>query len=130
MKNLISLAGALLLLAILQMFGLFSKYSLSHPFWEMRATLVGGGIGVVLSLILLYAFARWRPVFPMLTMLVSVLFVICISVTWYFARVFINSEVFEPLAGKIWFFGFHGLVALFVPLVTVTIRKLLPSAKA
>ncbi len=126
MKNLISLAGALLLLAILQMFGLFSKYSLSHPFWEMKATITGAGIGVVISLILLYASARWRSIFPMLTTLVSVLLVICIAVTWYFARVFINSEVFEPLAGKIWFFGFHGLVALFVPLVTVAIRKFLP----
>ena len=129
MKNLISLAGALLLLALMQLSGMFSKFSLSHPFWETKATLIGAGIGIAIALVLFIAIKRSRSIMPMLTTLVMVLLVICTGVTWYFARVFINSEVFEPLAGKIWFFGYHGLVALFVLVVAMFIRRFLPMDK-
>jgi len=130
MKNIISLAGALLLLALLQLSGTFAKFSLSHPFWETKATLVGAGIGIALALVLFIVFSRWRSVMPMLTTLIFVLLIICTGITWYFARVFINSEVFEPLAGQIWFFGYNGFVALLVPAFTMLIRRFLPSGKA
>ena len=129
-KNSISLAGSLLVLAILSFTGIFADYSLSHPFWQSKATLVGGAIGIVLTLILFWVFNRWQSVSSMFSMLAGIMFVASIFTTWYFARVFIDSAVFEPLAGKIWFFGFHVLVALFVPVVALIIRKFMPASNA
>lgn len=130
MKNLISLAGSLLILAILSGTGIFADYSLSHPFWQTKATLVGGAIGIAIALLLFWAFNRWQSTSSMLSILVGLLFAASIFTTWYFARIFIDSAVFEPLAGKIWFFGYHVLVALFVPIVALIIRRFIPVSKA
>lgn len=130
MKNSISLAGSLLILAILSSTGTFAKYSLSHPFWETKATLIGGAIGIAITLLLFWVINRWQSVSSMLSILVGLLFAASIFTTWYYARIFIDSAVFEPLAGKIWFFGFHVLAALFVPLIALTIRKFIPASGA
>lgn len=130
MKNSISLAGSLLILTVLSVTGIFADYSLSHPFWQTKATLIGGAIGVAITLLLFWVFNRWKSVSSMLSILVGILFAVSIFTTWYFARVFIDSAVFEPLAGKIWFFGFHVLVALFVPAIALTVRKFMPASNA
>ena len=114
------LSGAVVL-ALLVLSGAMAAADLAHPFWQTQATLAGGGAGVVISLLPAWAaqrrgrLPRWLPIAG-LTGLAAAL-----VVTWRAARVFIDSADYQPLAGKIWFFGYHALAALIVITIALAV---------
>ncbi|MGL1922403.1 MAG: hypothetical protein OCD03_15395 [Hyphomicrobiales bacterium] len=120
-KNL-PLLGAVLLLVIAYITG-FSKYL--GLAWYGQATLIGGAAGVLLTLALTWvmsknpAMAKWLPI------LILTDFIMAVGFTYYFARIFIDSANFESTAGFIWYIGYHVAVALFVPLATFALQKIL-----
>ena len=70
-----------------------------------------------------------RPAVPGLSRVLKLLmwigFPVALITTLYAARTFINSADYEPLAGKIWFFGYHATVAFFVALVATVLPRLM-----
>lgn len=125
MNKFFPLLVAVLLLVIAYVSG-FSKYL--GLAWYGKATLIGGIIGVILTLGLNWLntknpiFAKWAP------MLIITDFLMAVGFTYYFARIFIDSADFEPQAGFIWYIGYHIAVALFVPAATYVLQKILPQS--
>jgi hypothetical protein len=107
------------LLAVLWLSGAMSAADLAHPYWQTRGTLTGGAAGMVAALALL-AVARGRAR-RLRVLLVTGLAALGVAlvVTWRAARTFIESADFEPLAGKVWFLGYHALAALIVVAVAL-----------
>lgn len=125
MKNTLPLLIAVSLLIIAYFTG-FSKYL--GLAWYGKATLIGGAIGIIITL-----GAQWlgnkNPVMKKwLPILLTFDFLMALGVTYYFARIFIDSADFEPTAGYVWYIGYHIGVALFVPVATFALQKILPQA--
>lgn len=121
-KNL-PLLGAVLLLVIAYVTG-FSKYlGLS---WFPQATLIGGVIGIVITLGLTWVMSKNPVMAKWLPILIITDFLVAVGFTYYFARIFIDSADFEPTAGFVWYIGYHIAVALFIPTATFALQKILP----
>lgn len=119
MTKIISIGLAIAIVAIFHATDVILAAELSHPFWHNRATLVGAGFGVLLAIALLWLQNR------IVTGLTVIGFLVSILTVWRAAAVFINSADYEPLAGRIWFFGYHATIALFVALAAVGIYSIL-----
>ncbi len=125
MKNILSIIVALLVLGALQWTGVFARLNLSHPWWGMKATLTGAAIGAALTLVIMWAISRKPATASTFGMLAIVLLAISAAVTIYGATTFINAEEFEPLAAQFWFLGYNSFAAIFVPVVSLAVRKML-----
>jgi len=125
MKELFSLIVAIALLTLFQVTGLIATLSLSHPWWNTDATLTGGSIGIASAVILFWLEKSKPTASKRLALLASILFLICLAATWYFAQKFINAANFEPLAGQMWHKGYITTIALFVPMAAYLIRPLI-----
>lgn len=101
-------------LALLWLSGAMAAADLAHPFWQTRATLAGGGAGAAVALGLLALAGRRGRRLRVLLATALIGLAAAGLVTWRAARVFIDSPDFEPLAGKLWFLGYHTLAALIV----------------
>ena len=119
MSKSLSLVAALFLLVVLHATGLVAVSNLSHPFWHVKATLVGGTIGVAMTIFLFWLTDRRPGIARDLIIVMAVAFPVGLFITWYSARIFIESADFEWLAGQVWHKGYQTLVALFVPLVAL-----------
>ena len=126
MKKTVALTGSLLVLYLVQI--LVSKFSLTiyHPFWNIKATLIGGAIGLAILVIIYLLEIRYPAASRLLFTLVGILLVISIAITWNYASIFVNSADFEALAGKVWFFGYIVTMAMLVPVAGLTIGRLMP----
>ncbi|MBL1419655.1 MAG: hypothetical protein COC24_004015 [Alphaproteobacteria bacterium] len=119
MKKYLPLIIAILLLALAYLTG-YSKYI--GLAWYGKATLIGGAGGIILTLGA-YWFDKNR-----LNITLIALFAITTAVTYYYARIFIDSADFEPTAGFVWYIGYHIGVALFIPTVAYILQKILPQS--
>jgi len=119
MSKILSVAAALFLLAMLHVTGLVTVSNLSHPYWHVKATLVGDTIGVVVTIFLFWLIEHRPALVRVVIIVMAVAFPICLFITWYSAHIFIQSADFEALAGQVWHKGYQILVALFVPLVAI-----------
>ena len=63
MSETLSVAAAFILLAVLRATGLVVSTNISHPFWHVKATLVGNTIVVAITIFLFWLSDR-RPVLP------------------------------------------------------------------
>ncbi len=125
-KNLAAIVGALALIVVLNQVGLIARFNLSHPFWHVDATVLGASIGLGLAIVLFLLRSRSRVNAWRLGFVFAIVLLAAIFATWRAGNVFINSDNFEPLAGQVWFFGYHAMVALFVPVAAYFLRHLLP----
>lgn len=127
MKNVLPLLIAIIILIIAYFSG-FSKYI--GLAWYGKATLIGGVIGIIIYFGLDWVgsknpvMAKWLPI------LIIVDFLIAVAVTYFYARIFIDSAVFERTAGYVWYIGYHVGVALFVPAAAFALQKILPKPPA
>lgn len=110
---------ALALLALAQMTGLIRALDLAHPFWALKATLIGAGIGGLLAAGLFWLDRR------ALSAIAAIGFLVALITTWRAARIFIDSADYEPLAGKVWFLGYHVTAALFVAVAALGLARVL-----
>lgn len=110
----VGLTVAVGLMALLHVAGTMQALNLSHPFWHAKATLIGTGAGLVLTVGLCWLGGVAPGPARMLEVLSLIALPVALAVTWYAARIFINSADYEPFAGKVWFLGYHALVALLV----------------
>lgn len=117
-KLLPSLLG-LAMLALLVIVGLFSATELAHPFWQTRAALTGGLAGAVLAFTLTWLSETRPGLARTLGAALGLALSVAIFVTWRAARTFIDSADYEPMAGQVWFLGFHVMAALIVALVAM-----------
>ena len=123
MSKTFSIVAALFLLSLMHVTGLIANSNLSHPFWHVEATLVGGAIGVAMIIFLFWLMDRRPGIAQGMIIVMAAAFPICLFSTWYSAQAFIESADFEWLPGLIWHKGYQTLVALFIPLVAlVTLR--------
>ena len=125
MKKIYPLAGALVLFAIAYYSGLIQTFTLAHPWWYKNATLLGGAIGIGISLLLIWQRSRNAKITNKIEILLGVALLIALYVDYTAGRTFIDSAVFEVTAGKVWHYGYHASVALFIPTATAIIRKLI-----
>lgn len=119
MKKHLPLIIAILLLALAYFTGYTKYLGLA---WYGKATLIGGAIGIILAL------GANRLNKNTLNMALIALFAITVTVTYYYARIFIDSADFEPTAGFAWYIGYHIGVALFVPTAAYILQKTLPQS--
>lgn len=123
MKKYLPLLGAILLLLLAYSSGFSKAIGLA---WFSKATLIGGLVGSILVLFIIWLKFS-KPVFSKLleTFLVTDFF-ITVGITYYFARIFIDSADFEPTAGFVWYIGYHIGVALFIVTAASVLQKILP----
>lgn len=128
MKKIMPLIGAIISLIIVYYSGLIQTYHLANLGWFTNATLLGGGIGIGLAILLQwYKGIKSRKAIS-LEFTLAALFIIAVGVTWYAGKIFIDSNKFEVMAGRVWYYGYHTSAALFIPTVTAMIRKLFSKA--
>lgn len=125
MNKHLPLLGAILLLAIAYFTG-FSKYL--GLAWYGKATLIGGAVGIIIALAVQWLSGRNPVLAKWLPILLFTDFLIVSGITYYFARIFIDSADFEPTAGFVWYIGYHIGVALFIPVAAIVLQKILPSS--
>lgn len=128
MVRLIALAVALALVFVLHLTGVITSHGLSHPFWHVQATMVGAGIGVAFTVGLCWLGGRSPGGARVLRWLCVLGLPLCLGVTWYAARYFINPAEYEPVAGQVWYLGYHATVALFVAVIGAYLPRLMPKA--
>lgn len=124
MIRIIALAVALGLVFILHLSGVIKSQNLSHPFWHVQATMIGAGIGVVLTVGLCWLGGVAPGAATFLRRLAVLGLPVALAVTWYAARYFINSADYEPLAGKVWYLGYHLSVALFIAVLATYLARI------
>ncbi|MFD1160673.1 hypothetical protein [Roseovarius aestuarii] len=125
MIRIIALAVALGLVLILHLTGVIKANDLSHPFWHVQATMIGAGLGVALTVGLCWLGGRAPGLAKLLRRLCILGLLVALGVTLYAARYFINSADYEPVAGRIWYLGYHATVALFVMLIGTYLPRLI-----
>ncbi len=123
MRIVVALAGSLLALWAFQT--VVSNFTLTiyHPIWNIRATMIGGAIGLAVILLLILLERKLPAATKSGGMIAGILFVVAMAVTWYYAGIFVNSANFEAFAGQIWFFGYIAAMAMLVPVVALVIRR-------
>ncbi len=130
MKYVISIAGSLIALFLLQVAVSTFKPVVFHPFWHDKAHLIGAGIGVII-VVILYVVEKYKAtIFKILSYLVFAGMIISLSIAWYYAGIFVNSANFEASAGKNWYVAYHVFLAMFVPVIALIIRRLIPASNA
>lgn len=117
MKKHLPLLIAVLLVAVAYFTG-YSKYI--GLAWYGKATLIGGIIGIIIT----FGSQWFRK--PALNIIILALFALTLAITFYYARIFIDSADFEPTAGFVWYIGYHIGVALFIPAAAYILQKILP----
>uniref|UniRef100_A0A2A4Z3Q6 Uncharacterized protein n=1 Tax=OCS116 cluster bacterium TaxID=2030921 RepID=A0A2A4Z3Q6_9PROT len=123
MKKLYPLIGSLILFAAAYFGGLIQTFTLAHPWWYKNATLVGGAIGIAIALILIWYRNHNAKTTNKIEILLGGALLIVLYVDYTAGRTFIDSDIFEARAGKIWHYGYHTSVALFIPTAAALIRK-------
>jgi len=121
MKTVLPPAAGAVVLALLWSSGAMATADLAHPFWQTRATMAGGFAGAAIALGLAWFAGRRERVSRGLPAAGAVALAAALLVTWRAARIFIDSADFQPLAGKVWFLGYHVLAALVVITVALAV---------
>jgi len=120
-------AGAIVLAAALpgltELAGLWTGYSISHPWWSAPAV----GRGIVLGVVIA-AFGLWlRFKTAAGRKSVGLIFALAVvgtaAATWYGRAVFVGSEEFVPWAGQLWHFGFTGFIATATALISLVFSR-------
>ena len=125
MKNILSIIGALAILAALYFSGTISSYNITHPFWHNNATLYGGIAGAVLAWVLFVIAANKPKLSGLLMSLVNIVFVISLIVTLYFANRFVNAADYDAFAVQIWHKSSWATIISFIPQVAHLLRKMI-----
>jgi len=125
MRIILSCLVGLAVLAVLALSGAMTATDLAHPFWLMSASQASGAGGVVLAAGLLWLQGSRAGLAKVLGWAALVLLPLSALVTWRAARVFIDSADFQPLAGKLWFLGYHALAGLIVLTVAWGVARVL-----
>lgn len=120
MKYIPPLIGATIIIILAYWLGYAKQFGLA---WYPNATIIGGLIGLVIALILIKLNRN------KLNVAIILLLTIAASITYYYARVFIDSANFEPEAGYNWFLGYHVTMALLVPSLAIIINKIVDKFK-
>lgn len=127
MRYVISIAGSLAALFLLQVAVSTFKPVVFHPYWHDKAHLIGAGTGVAI-VVFLYVLEKYRvSIFKILNYLIFAGMIISLFIAWYYASIFVNSANFEASAGKIWYVSYHVFLAMFVPVIAITMRRFLPN---
>ena len=110
----ISILMGLAILALLNVLGVVAALDLAHPYWHMRATLTGAGIGLAVLLIVFWLVDNLRPLAFLLGYLMILALPVALITTFFAARSFINAEDYLYTASRIWFIGYHVSATLLV----------------
>lgn len=124
MPILIACISGLGLLAALVFSGAMALADLSHPFWQTKASVTGGLIGCILAAGLSWITGMRRRMARRSATVFALVLIAALLVTWRAARRFIDSADYEPLAGQVWFYGYHLLCAMIVATVALQIISL------
>lgn len=127
MRYVISISGSLLALLALNIIVSAFKPVIFHPYWHNNAYIIGAGISTAIVVILFVVEKYKASIFRMLSYLAFVGMIISVAVAWHYAAIFVNSANFEASAGKIWYVSYHVFLAMFVPVIAIAIRRLLPA---
>ncbi len=114
-------------LAVLVLTGLLATVDLTHPFWQTRASLTGGMVGVMLGGGLLWITGSKPALARTMAWSMSMALAAVLFITWRAAQTFINSADFEAAAGELWFLGYHLVAATLVALVALVVAQKLPA---
>lgn len=121
MPLLIACASGVAVLAVLVVSGVMASADLSHPFWQTKASVTGALIGAALGAGLIWITNASGRASRYIAAVLGLCLAVALGVTWRAARIFIDSAAFEPVAGQVWFFGYHALCALIVAVVALLI---------
>jgi len=91
--------------------GLWTGYTISHPWWSMAAVGRGIAIGVIVAALGLWLQFKTTSGGKSVGVIFAVAVVATAAATWYGRQVFVGSEEFVPWAGQLWHFGFTGFIA-------------------
>jgi len=108
-------AAALVLLAywgVTEMLG-------AHPWWAFKVGYVGVIIGVVIYVVLSF----WRGSFATKALMISAALLAMSLTVWIGKARFSASYAEDAVAGRMWFFGWIGIVAMLFVLVVHLIGK-------
>lgn len=79
----------------------------AHPWWAFKVAYIGVVAGAVLYL----ALKLWKAEFAVKTLVFSVLLLADVITVWVGKTRFVGSYAEDAFAGKMWFFGWIGVVA-------------------
>ncbi|WP_371229127.1 hypothetical protein [Roseovarius sp. 2305UL8-3] len=114
-------------LAVLVLSGLLAAVELTHPFWQTRASLTGGVVGVMLGGGLLWITGSKPALARTMAWSMGISLGIVLFITWRAAQTFITSADFEAAAGELWFLGYHLVAATLVALVALIVAQRMPA---
>lgn len=126
MKRFTPVLVVVILLIAIYFTGFMVQYSLAHAWWHTNATLAGGAGGTIVAILLIW---KWNAVAEfkyktVLEILLVGLFGLAIYMTYTAGRTFIDSAVFEVQAGRIWHYGYHSVVFMYVLTATYFVKKI------
>lgn len=123
MPIILSCLSGIAVLALLVISGGMAASDLAHPFWVQKASVIGAVAGGTLSAALLWLVARKPGMKSAVTSGVALALIAIVLMTWRAARKFIDSADFEPVAGKLWYLGYHMLAALIVAFAALLVIR-------
>lgn len=126
---LIRLVGAAIIIWLLEFSG-FWLWLGTHPFWSGKVAYIGIGIGIVLSLIVFVISRRTgMDNGKVLIGLIALTGVVTVIALFYGKAEFVASFAENRFAGKVWFYGFMGMIgSAFATLVQIS-RVLKPEPR-
>ena len=121
MPILLACLGGAVVLGVLVISGAMEALELAHPFWQTRASVIGGLGGVALGAGLMWITGK-RPDWTR-TVAGSVALALCaaIYITRAAGRRFIQAEDFDAAAGQLWYLGYHMSAALTLAFVALLV---------
>ncbi len=121
MRIAIACLAGVITLAALVLSGAIAAADLSHPFWQIRASLTGGLIGALFGGGLIWITGTSDHHARTFAIALGLALLATLYVTWSAARMFIDSANYEPAAGQMWFIGYHIVCALIVAVVALLV---------
>ena len=124
MPILFACATGVAVLTVLVLTGAMAAMDLSHPFWQTRASLIGGGVGLLVAAALLWIMRFRHGLLRHMVSGAALALSVVVYFTWRSARIFIDSADYEAAAGQMWFLGYHMTCALLVAFVALLVASL------
>lgn len=123
MRSGVYILVSLAVVAALHFSGVMGDLNITHPIWQINATLYGSLGGAALSALVFWVCAAKPRLGRGLQWLVMLGFVAALAVTLLSARAFISAEEFDPVALGLWRIGSYAVFASFVAALAALLAK-------
>jgi len=122
-RTVVAIVLAAALPGLAELTGLWTGYTISHPWWSMPAVGRGIAIGVIIAALGLWLQFKTTAGGRSVGVIFALAVAATAAATWYGRQVFVGSEEFVPWAGQLWHFGFTGFIAAVTALFSLIFSR-------